>query len=348
MPKRNIIVIAASAGGVPALTELVQSLPLNFDASIFIVLHTPPSVRSYLPEILNNNGLLKAFHPEDGAKIKPRQIYIAPPDHHLLVDEDSVLVRKGPKENKFRPSADALFRSAAYTHGPRVIGVVLSGLLNDGTSGLWSVKNRGGITMVQEDPLYQSMPQNAAENVEVDYKVPISEMALLLTHLIYEEAPEMPVMPAEQEELMKAEVVIAASDHSFELGIFKHGEWTPFTCADCGGALINFQEGKTIRFRCHTGHAFTASSLLAGVTEEVEDQLWKTVRHIEETIMLLETISKKFSENGDAENGNKFQGKAKAERQRLETLRLLLAKNEPLSEDLQFERTLEFSSSKKD
>jgi two-component system chemotaxis response regulator CheB len=334
MQKRDIIVIAASAGGVGALMELVKSLPLNFNATIFVVLHTPAASPSYLPQILSNQGLIEACHPRDGEKIKTRRIYIAPPDHHLLLDDDTILVRKGPKENRFRPSADALFRSAAYTYGARVIGVVLSGLLNDGTSGLWSVKQKGGVTMVQEDPQYMSMPQNAAENVEVDYTVPISQMGLLLTRLTHEEAVESSTLSDEQEAFMKTEVLIAASDHAFELGITKHGEWTPFTCTDCGGALINFKEGKTIRFRCHTGHAFTASSLLAGVTEEIEAQLWKTARNIEETIMLLTTISDKFKENGDVENAELFLDKADGERSRLEILRKLAMKNEAMSEDM--------------
>src|SRR3954463_2702932 len=174
MTKRDIIVIGASAGGVNALMGLMKTLPADLNASIFIVLHLPPYSPSHLPEILTKNGPFKAVHPLDGEQIQPGRIYVAPPDHHMLVENSRIVVKKGPKENRFRPSIDALFRSAAYSYGARVIGVVLTGLLDDGTSGMWSVKRLGGISVIQlpEDALYPSMPESVQKHVEVDYSVP--------------------------------------------------------------------------------------------------------------------------------------------------------------------------------
>lgn len=142
--KRDIVVIGASAGGVKAILELVKSLPPDFPASIFVVLHVAPHTESILPELITMLSPLKGKHPKDGEKFEPGTIYVAPPDHHLILEEDTIRITRGPKENRFRPSVDALFRSAAYTFKSRVIGVVLSGYLDDGTSGLWSVQRLGG------------------------------------------------------------------------------------------------------------------------------------------------------------------------------------------------------------
>ncbi len=176
MAKRDIVVIGASAGGVDALKTLAAALPADFGATLFVVLHVSPHSPSYLPDILNYADPLKATHPRDGEPIQRGHIYVAPPDHHLLIEYDQVLVKKGPKENRFRPSIDALFRSAAYNYGSRVIGVVLTGMLDDGTSGLWSVKRMGGLGIIQQpdDAPYASMPDSVLQYVEVDYQVPIT------------------------------------------------------------------------------------------------------------------------------------------------------------------------------
>ncbi len=176
MAKRDIIVIGSSAGGVLALQELVASLPVGFKVPIFIVQHIPPTSTSMMPQILSRVGLLKAVHPRDGDPIEEGHIYLAPPDHHMLVERDRILIKKGPKENRFRPSIDALFRSAAYNYGSRVIGIVLTGLLDDGTSGMWSVKRLGGLGIVQQpqDAAYPSMPASVLEYVDVDYVSPLA------------------------------------------------------------------------------------------------------------------------------------------------------------------------------
>ncbi|WP_224999155.1 chemotaxis protein CheB [Cesiribacter sp. SM1] len=160
MIKRDIVVIGASAGGVSALEHLVKSMPADFKGTVFIVMHTPPFSPSKLPEILSRAGALEAMHPDGEEKIQEGKIYVAPPDHHMLIEGEKVVIRKGPKENRFRPSIDALFRSAAYEFGKRVVGVVLTGALDDGTSGLWTIKRMGGAVICQdpEEATFPEMP----------------------------------------------------------------------------------------------------------------------------------------------------------------------------------------------
>ena len=334
MAKRNIIVIGASAGGVYALKNLVASLPADFDASIFVVLHISPHSPSYLPDILTAAGPLVAVHPKDGEPVLHGRIYIAPPDHHLLIEYDQVVVKKGPKENRFRPSIDALFRSAAYTYGPRVIGVVLTGMLDDGTSGMWSVKRLGGLTIVQEpeDAMYSSMPDSVLNHVKVDYCVPISSMASLLTRLSNETVQVKHEGTPKEMQLMETEVNIAAQDNAFEMGILDLGEFTPLTCPECNGALVSIKEGILIRYRCHTGHAFTASSLLAETTKTVEESFWKAARSLEETVILLEQSGKLFAEGGNGEAAEQFFAKARETRERARRTHEMAFQQEQFSE----------------
>ena len=336
MAKRNIIVIGASAGGVHALKQIVASLPPDFKATIFVVLHVSPHSPSFLPEILNHVGFLKASHPKDGELIQRGHIYIAPPDHHLLVEYDQVIVKKGPKENRFRPSIDALFRSAAYSYGPRVIGVVLTGMLDDGTSGMWSVKRLGGLSIIQEpeDAMYSSMPDNVLNYVDVDYQLPIADVGPLLCELIQETVPDKPDLEPNEQERMETEVNIAAQDNAFEMGIIGMGELTPLTCPECNGALVSIKEGKLIRYRCHTGHAFTASSLLAETTKVIEESFWKAIRSLEETIMLLEHSAKHFAEGGNQAAAEQFLAKARETRERARKTHSFVFQQEQYSEDL--------------
>src|SRR5262245_30021330 len=195
MARKDNVVVGASAGGMDALQQLVAGLPADFPGSLFVVWHLSPGVRSVLPSLLSKNGPLPAVNPADGDRIEPSRIYVAPNDHHMLLERDYIRVTKGPKENRFRPAVDPLFRSAAYVYGPRAIGVVLSGALDDGTSGLWTIKLRGGTTVVQEpaDAQHRSMPINALDNVQVDYRLPAAKIGPLLARLAGEEAP----VPAE-------------------------------------------------------------------------------------------------------------------------------------------------------
>lgn len=339
--KRDIVVIGASAGGVKAILELVKGLPHDFPAPIFIVQHVAPHTESILPDLITMLSPLKAKHPKDGEKIEPGTIYVAPPDHHLLLEEDIVRITRGPKENRFRPSVDALFRSAAYIFKSRVIGVVLSGYLDDGTSGLWSVQRLGGQVVVQ-DPLdapFPDMPANALEFVEADHVVPIAEMAALLVKLTSEPASHTkPTITQSDLERIKIELTIARQDNAFEMGIIEKGELTAFTCPDCHGALTKLIEGNLIRFRCHTGHAYTISSLLAEVTESVESMLYQAMRGLEESKMLLAHLGQYFVDTDQQGVADLFFRKAEQTGRQARVVHDSIFKHEILSGDLQFKK----------
>ena len=233
--------------------------------------------------------------------MEPGFIYVAPPDHHLLIDDGSMAVKRGPKENGFRPSIDALFRSAAYSYGPGAVGVVLSGALNDGAPGLWSIKRLGGIAIVQEpnQAAYPSMPRSALEYVEADYQVPSTEIASLLIQLTEEQHEQAEVIGNgvnEDANRMAIETQIAAGMNLPEKTILGLGELSQFTCPECQGSLVRIKEGGLLRFRCHTGHGFSADALLEGLMETVGGLIWQTTRGFQEATMLLDHIGQHLRE----------------------------------------------------
>ncbi|HYO21542.1 MAG TPA: chemotaxis protein CheB [Flavisolibacter sp.] len=339
MAKRDIIVVGTSAGGVEALLSFVKSLPRGLNASVFIVLHLSPFSTSNLPRILSRAGHLPAVHAKDGEKMEQGKIYIAPPDHHVILEKgNKMTVSKGPKENRFRPSVDALFRSAALIYGPRVIGVVLSGLLDDGTSGMWNIKRNGGVAIVQdpEDALFPSMPENVMQYVNVDHILSAGGMGGLLVTLAAEKAPKRPDLTREEMELLKMEVVIASRDNAFEMGILEMGALTTFACPECKGALVSIDEGKMIRFRCHTGHAFTTSTLLAGITTQVEEKLWEAMQSLEATSMLLRQITQHYQSTGNTRAAKEFKQRADDIAKRARVIHDSVFTQELMSEDLRF------------
>ena len=336
--RRDIVVIGASAGGVTALLALAKTLPADFPAPIFVVLHVAPDSPSIMPELLNHVAALEAKHPQNGKTVRPGVIYLGPPDHHLLLEGDKVLVTRGPKENRFRPSIDALFRSAAYTYGPRVIGVVLTGYLDDGTSGLWSVQRMGGLAIVQDprDAEQPAMPTNALEFVTADHLVPLAQLGSLLVRLTQEQAPAKTRLPAAAQRLLQIELTIAKQGGGFELGIIDKGRLTPFTCPDCHGALTQLVEGQLIRYRCHTGHAYTVSSLLSEVTQSVESLLYQSMRGLEETKLLLDHLGTHFQAANQADVASLFFEKATDTGHRARVVHDSIRQHEALSGDLQF------------
>src|SRR5918995_987625 len=185
LPNRDIIVMGASAGGLSAFNRIIKQLPEDSNATVFIVWHVSPYSTSILPEILNRAGKLKSKHPKDGEPIELGKIYIAPPDHHLLLEPGRIRLTKGPRENRFRPAIDPLFRSAAQVYGPAAIGVILTGNLDDGTAGLWAIKQLGGTAIVQDpaEAMFPAMPTSALAHVRVDHTVPLAAIAPLLIRL---------------------------------------------------------------------------------------------------------------------------------------------------------------------
>jgi len=335
MEFRNLVVVGASAGGFEALKRLASDLPPSWAASLLVVWHMSPDIRGILPQVLNRVGRLQAAHAYDHEPLLPGRIYVAPPDHHLLVERGEVRVTHGPKENRFRPAIDPLFRSAAYAYGSRVIGVVLSGALDDGTSGLWMIKHRGGLAVVQDprDAEVPSMPENALRGVAVDYCVPASELAGLLVQLTQEQVAETSGTQMEDNEQTQLEVRIAAEDSAFERGIMEFGELTPFTCPECHGVLTKLLEGQHQRYRCHTGHAFSADALLVTLTEKVEDSLYNAIRIVEESILLLNHVGDHYAELNQPRFAAQYFQKAQEAETRVQQVRQAVLSHEILSKD---------------
>jgi len=293
---QRIIVIGGSSGGFEAFKTIIKNLPPNFQPPVFIVWHMSPDVLGVLPTVLDKLNVIPAAHAYDGEPIVPHRIYVAPPDHHMLIEDGRIRITHGPKENRFRPAIDPLFRSAAYVYGHRVIGIILSGALDDGTAGLWRVKWSEGVAIVQDpaDAEVPSMPQNAMREVEVDYCVPVSDMAALLTKLSGEILNSNPQVM--KDEKTKIEIDIAAENDAFKKGSLFIGELSALTCPECHGVLSRVRDGNLLRFRCHTGHAFSMDSLVLALDEAIEESLYNAIRGIDEEVILLNHIGDHFAE----------------------------------------------------
>lgn len=327
MSGHDVIVIGASTGGVEALMQIVRDLPSDLPATVLVVLHIPPQGASYLPEILSRAGALPARHPTDHEPIRPGQIYVAPPDFHLLVEQGRVRVVRGPRENRSRPAIDPLFRSAAITYGTRVVGVILTGALDDGTAGLWAIKERGGIAVVQnpKDALVSSMPANALEYVEVNYCPPLSEMPALLVRLAHEPAEADGAYPVPKD--MELESNLAASDPRTMENEERPGILSSFTCPECKGPLWELHDGKLIRFRCRQGHAFTADTMLNGQTEAVEDALWSALNILQEHQQMLYKLADDARRRQLQMAATRFEDKAQERAKQMAALRQVLLNN---------------------
>ena len=287
---RNIVVIGTSAGGLEALDQLVGALPTDLPASIFIVQQM--AAQDSGEPLLRRLSRHKAFHPklaQDGDRFKPGRIYIARPDNHLLVKKTNMLVTKGARENRHRPAIDPLFRSAAVAHGARVIGVVLTGMLDDGTAGLIAIKRCGGVTVVQDpkDAAYSGMPLSALDNVKVDFCVSLAAMGSLLTTLVYQRHGKGKAVPLE----VRTEAVIAERVLSDVSRVDGLGKQVPYNCPGCGGVLWEMDTAGEKRYRCHTGHSYTGPTLLASQSEKIEEMLWISLRMFEERKNLLVSMA---------------------------------------------------------
>jgi two-component system chemotaxis response regulator CheB len=333
MDKRNIIVIGASAGGFEAIKNIVRDLPTDLDASVFIVWHMAADMKGVLPDVLNRIGKLPAANAYDGEPIKRGRIYVAPPDRHMLLEKGQVRITRGPKENRFRPAVDPLFRSAAIVYGFQVIGIILSGALDDGTAGLWAIKQQSGITIVQDpaDAEVSSMPEHAVNAMKIDYVVPVNEIGALIRQLVNEQIPVHKGPETEPDEQTQMEVLIAMENKEAGKHVFEYGDLSPYTCPECHGVLSALREGNRIRFRCHTGHAFSADSLLAGISENIEESLWSTIRSIQESTFLLNHMGDHFAEANQSKTAAIYFKKAKEAMQRMELVRLAVLNHEQLS-----------------
>ena len=299
MPESNpfIVTVGASAGGLNAIGEIVSQLPRDINAGIFVVLHLSKAAMSdILLSRIQKNSALPCKIAEHREPIRKGQIYIAAPDTHLLVKEDSIVIGRGPAENRFRPSIDVLFRSAAASHAEKVIGIILTGFLNDGSVGMQAIKRSGGYCIVQDpnEAEYPDMPLAVLESIEVDNVLPLKKIGeAILERINTAEIPH--VQPPEHivAESRLSEKAATAIEHVSSLG-----EQTAFTCPDCGGRLWRLQNGKLKHYRCHIGHVYSEQDLVLRQNETIEQTLWVAVRMMEERKLLLEKMAKRHSSRG--------------------------------------------------
>ena len=307
MAAETVVVVGASAGGVEALLALARGLPEGLPAAVCVVLHFPPHARSRLPELLGRAGPLPAAHAEDGAPLLAGRIYVAPPDRHLLVGPGRLTLSNGPRENRSRPALDPLFRTAARAYGPRVVAVVLSGTLDDGATGLLSVRARGGTIVVQDpaDALYGEMPAAALRAVAPDHTLPVAGIGPLLADLARRlaaggggvtMATNGPGLWAEDETPGDA---LVGRDLEEQAGGARPDRLAPLTCPECGGTLWQLGAGDATRFRCHTGHAYSPLALLAQQSEELEGALWRCVRMLTEKAVITRQLAAQARGRGD-------------------------------------------------
>lgn len=335
MRNKQIVVIGASAGGIETLRELVATLPADFAAPVCVVLHTSPHSPGVLDSILTRAGPLPATNARDRERLKPGHIYVAPPDCHLLVEPGVLRVTKGPRENRFRPAIDPLFRSAAQIFGPGAIGVILSGTLDDGTAGLWAVKQLGGTAVVQDpaDAMYPDMPRNALQHVRVDHTLRLADIGPLLIRLTSAAVPEAaaPSVGVPVARVLEVEVKIAKEKNAIEAGVEEIGRPSAYACPECHGVLLQLEEGNRPRFRCHTGHAYSIESLLAAVSEGIEDALWIAIRALEEGSLLINGIAAHLATSHNARDAETLLSQAKGVRRQSDIIRKLAMEREPLT-----------------
>ncbi|MCV2491548.1 chemotaxis protein CheB [Geodermatophilus sp. YIM 151500] len=311
MAHRDVVVGGASAGGVEALRGLVAGFPPDLPAAVLVVLHLPSSGGSALAQVLDRAGPLPARPAREGAPLEHGTVSVAVPDRHLLLSEgDRLTLSMGPRENGHRPAVDALFRSAAHVAGARVIGVVLSGALDDGAAGLVAVAARGGVPVVQdpEEALYPSMPRSAAAALKVEHVLPAAGIGALLGRLSVEEVPDGGVAPLPLP--MRQENAMAAMDDDAIGGVEHPGSPVAMTCPDCHGPLFSIPDESLHRYRCLVGHGWSAESLAIQQNSAVEGALWMALRSLEEKAQLARTMGDRARASGHALTGERFDERA--------------------------------------
>ena len=303
---RDTIVIGTSTGGLEALNRVLKPLPADLPAAIFIVLHTHTSSPGRLAEILGRVTPLKVAYALHGEPIERGRVYLAPPDNHLMLENGYVHVARGPKENGHRPAVDPLFRSAARSYGPRVVGVLLTGALDCGTAGLMTVKAQGGITIVQEpaEAVQPEMPHNALNHVEIDHVLRLGRIGPLLNRI----ARTRVVVPAVSHNGMLAEIEAATAQRA------------DVVCPSCGGIMRESEISGLLRFRCHTGHTFSLDGLADEQARALETALWAAVRVLQES----EVLARRMATYADADLERRFEEKAETTKQHAERIRRML------------------------
>jgi two-component system, chemotaxis family, protein-glutamate methylesterase/glutaminase len=288
---KKIIVIGASAGGMQATAQLLSKLNPELDVAVFVVLHIAKhAMGKVISQYMQKHTQMPCSIAVDGEPIASRHVYLAPPDRHLIIKQGKMLINDGPSENRWRPSIDVLFRSAAVAYDSGVIGIILSGMLDDGTSGMGAIKKCGGTCIVQEpdEAEFPDMPNNVLNHVDVNYRVPIADMGYIIQDIVAQH-PVMALHDIPQEIRMEADITerLGASIDDLK----KIGTHTVFTCPDCGGGLWQINNDSIRRYRCHTGHVFNESILLSTQAKALEESIWVSIRMLEERRNLLLTVA---------------------------------------------------------
>ena len=309
LANRDLVVIGASAGGVETLKRVVAGLPADLGAAVCIVLHIAPDSRSLLPRILSRSGPLPCQPAEDGERLHIGRILVAPPDRHLVVEDDCVRVNTGPRENGHRPAVDVLFRTAADAKEGRVIGVVLSGTRGDGAAGLAAIKAHGGAAIVQDpaEALYPGMPVSALAHVVVDAVVPSEQVAETIAAMVRGEDLPPPAKSSKPQ-----------LDPST-------GETVTTICPDCGGVLSERAEAGFVLWECRVGHRYSPESLADAQADDVESALWAALRVLEDRSRLLERMADQFERGAQARSARSFRNRAASAREQALTVRSALA-----------------------
>lgn len=321
-----MVVVGASAGGVEALTRLLSGLPADLPAAVAVVLHTSPDAPGHLANVLGRACALPvAFAARDEA-LEAGRVYVAPADRHLLLVDERVRTARGPRENRARPAIDPLFRSAAVAYGTRTIGVVLSGMQDDGSSGLSAIARCGGTTVVQDpaDAAFPDMPANALRAAEVDHCLPLAEMPALLTDLAHRETA--PGAPPPRDVVFEAGIAARAmSDVPKENAL---GSPAPYGCPECGGPMWEIDDAAVPRFRCHVGHGYTATTLLAEQDGALERALWVALRTLEERARILRRLTTDARANERTGLAERYAGRAAEAEEHVDAVRRLLLEGE--------------------
>ena len=318
MASKDIVVIGGSTGSGAALKQLVRGLSADLAAGVFVTTHIPSQGQSFLPDLLSEAGPLPAARAVDGQPIEPGRIYVAPEDRHLLLIDGTVRLGLGPRENMVRPAIDPMFRSAAMSHGSRVIGVVLTGMLSDGAAGLHAIKQQGGVAVVQHplDAVADEMPRAALQAVEADYVTRVDELAELIGDLVG--SPADPGPPPPDELVFEVEVAAGARLGSAMLAQF--AKPATLTCPDCHGVLSEVLGSKPLRYRCQIGHAYTAE-ILASRNEQLDEAIRIAMRVMEERVELVERMARDARETGRAAVAELYDQRAEEYRRYALTLR---------------------------
>jgi len=327
---RDLIVIGASAGGVGAIMELAGAFPADLPAAVIVVLHSSRHKPSLLPDLINRRSALPAAHAQDEEPIRPGRIYVAPPDHHLVVNKDVLLLARTATEHHTRPAIDPTFRTAARAYGRRVIGALLTGMRGDGAMGLLTIKRSGGVTVVQDpdDALYPQMPENAVRCVPVDHVLPLSKIAACLDRLTREPLEQEEPLPMSEERYEERDQIeqaaeIVKREQAAQIRGERVGQPAIFTCPECAGTLWQADE-HLVQFRCHVGHVYAGEDLLDDQADATDGRLWEVLRYLVDQSILAKQLALKAEQDGRPQSAGQFQKRAETAELHAGVIRQLL------------------------